>query len=90
MKNIQLESVKHLDLSSNHIRLIKLTDFKTLPNLEIIDLSRNWIQYIEDAFRDLTQLQKLDLSTNQLNANLKQSVFDGLTKSLKWLDISSK
>ena len=89
-ENIKLESVKHLDLSSNHIRLIKLNDFKSLPNVKIIDLSRNWIQHIEDVFRDLTQLEKLDLSSNQLNANLKQSVFDGITKSIKWLDVSSK
>ena len=85
-----VESVETLDLSKNKIQTIQSTDFKVFPKLKSINLSKNSIQELEDIFPDLRHLETLDLSFNQLDASLRQHVFDGLTKSVKWIDISSK
>ena len=87
-----LSSVTHLDLSGNLIHSVKLKDLNLFPNLHSINLSRNALQHLEDVFSNQKQLIRVDLSSNHLSANLKSSVFNGLTKSpnLAHLDISGR
>ena len=63
-------TVKELQLSSNEISGLSITDAKyinILKNLQILDLSRNHIQFLPyGTFSDLTRLEYLDLSFNLL------------------------
>ena len=85
-----MNTVSTLDLSKNKISSIQKTDFRFFPKLRTINLRENSIRELEDVFRDLRYLEKLDLSFNQLDANLKQNVLNSLSNSLTWLDIRSK
>ncbi|XP_049854700.1 chaoptin-like [Schistocerca gregaria] len=59
-------SLQLLDLSHNHVETLQLRQFHGLPHLRVLDLSHNHIRSVpRDAFRD-TQLERLDLSHNQL------------------------
>ena len=85
-----LKSVTTLNLSKNKIRTIHMADFQNFPRLKEIDLSKNSIRDLEDVFTNLQNLEELDLSFNQLDANLDQNVLYGISKSIKSFDISSK
>ena len=85
-----LESVTTLNLSKNKIRTIQKADFQNFPKLKAIDLSKNSIRDLQDVFTNLQKLEELDLSFNQLDANLDQKVLYGITKSIKSFDISSR
>ena len=85
-----LESVTTLNLSKNKIRTIQKADFQNFPKLKAIDLSKNSIRDLQDVFTNLQKLEELDLSFNQLDANLDQKVLYGITKSINSFDISSR
>ncbi|XP_046988101.1 chaoptin-like [Schistocerca americana] len=60
------DSLQLLDLSHNHVETLQLRQFHGLPRLRVLDLSHNHIRSVpRDAFRG-TQLERLDLSHNQL------------------------
>lgn len=65
-----LSNLKTLDISSN--KLIRVMDnrFTYIPMIETIYMARNNITYIHEfTFTDLTRLQHLDLSQNQLTSD---------------------
>ncbi|XP_028316009.1 transforming growth factor beta activator LRRC32-like isoform X1 [Gouania willdenowi] len=76
-----------LDLSNNFIRQLHTL---VLPLLKQLDLSNNQLDFIsEGAFENLTQLELLNLSRNELNNNLgnNSKALQSLS-NLKNLDIS--
>lgn len=60
-------NLKVLDLSNNHISIIKENNFANIQALEQLDLSYNQISEVQlNAFSSLKFLNSLDLSHNQL------------------------
>ncbi|XP_068961318.1 leucine-rich repeat-containing protein 66 [Petaurus breviceps papuanus] len=67
----KLKSLQNLDLSSNAILQIDLTDFQNCLQLEKLYLQNNKISRIHpDAFKDLNNLQIVNLSNNTMTAIL--------------------
>uniref|UniRef100_K7E4Q9 Leucine rich repeat containing 66 n=1 Tax=Monodelphis domestica TaxID=13616 RepID=K7E4Q9_MONDO len=67
----KLKSLQNLDLSSNAISQIALTDFQNCLQLETLYLQNNKISKIHpDAFKDLNKLQIVNLSTNAMKTIL--------------------
>ncbi|XP_072476849.1 leucine-rich repeat-containing protein 66 [Notamacropus eugenii] len=67
----KLKSLQNLDLSSNAISQIELTDFQNCLQLEKLYLQNNKISQIHpDAFKDLNKLQIVNLSNNIMTAIL--------------------
>ncbi|XP_020845904.1 leucine-rich repeat-containing protein 66 [Phascolarctos cinereus] len=67
----KLKSLQNLDLSSNAISQIDLTDFQNCLQLEKLYLQNNKISKIHpDAFKDLNKLQIVNLSTNAMTTIL--------------------
>ena len=56
-----------LNLTSNKIKTISKHAFAGLHNLTSLDLSHNQIERMMDVLNDLTRLQSLDLSYNNIN-----------------------
>ncbi|XP_076173538.1 toll like receptor isoform X1 [Ptiloglossa arizonensis] len=76
-----------LDLRENNVRLFPGV-FKTIPNLEILELGRNMMESIEpNVFDDLVKLRLLNLWQNKFT-EIHPGTFDKLV-SLKSLDINS-
>ena len=64
--------------------------FDPLVNLQILDLSANFIRYIpKNLFRSNTKLQYLDLSLNKLSKTMLDPVYLGHLRMLRYLDVSS-
>uniref|UniRef100_A0A0B6ZDF8 Leucine-rich repeat-containing protein 59 n=1 Tax=Arion vulgaris TaxID=1028688 RepID=A0A0B6ZDF8_9EUPU len=55
-----------LDLSINNLESVPVKDLAALPKATHLDLSRNLLKVLPDAFCSLTHLIKLDLSKNLL------------------------
>jgi Leucine-rich repeat (LRR) protein len=86
IKHIQV--LDYLDFSSNQLKAIKKSSFRTINGLYDLLLSENKIEIIEaDAFVNLKTLAKLDLSFNQLS-NMSKNIFNGLY-NLALLNLSS-
>ncbi|XP_077980182.1 uncharacterized protein LOC144435462 [Glandiceps talaboti] len=82
------QSTKVLILSHNTLPRIIDNSFKSLPNLEYVDLSYNSISRIEDnAFDSTPRLQTLLLSHNEIGRSLTSRVFSPL-KNLTMLDLA--
>lgn len=82
------DSLKHLDMSYNRIRIVKNLNFIHVKYLERLDLHDNEISDIEpNAFSLLSELNYLDLSSNRL-VILPANVFSTLV-SLETLVLSS-
>lgn len=60
-----LHRLRHLDLSNNFISFIEKDAFWPLPHLQAVDLSRNMLAHMPDAFTPLKQLSLLSLEGNQ-------------------------
>ncbi|XP_010895723.1 transforming growth factor beta activator LRRC32-like [Esox lucius] len=81
--------LRYLDLSKNVIRSINSQDLG-LPSLKTLDLSYNKLETIYvGAFRDMAQLQELNLARNMLshNVNKNSQALTSLNR-LRRLDIS--
>ena len=66
-----------LDLSVNNIKKLPESIFAHLDKLEILNLSRNSLLFIEFQLSHMKHLQVLDLSENlisQFDTNLKENV----------------
>lgn len=71
------DGLKYLSINENIIKNLTKPDLKELPNLRILLLKSNQIEYIEDSiFDDLLSLEMLDLSDNPIKW-LSSSTFDG-------------
>ncbi|XP_077980320.1 toll-like receptor 3 [Glandiceps talaboti] len=82
------QSTKVLILSHNTLPRIIDNSFKSLPNLEYVDLSYNSISRIEDnAFDSTLRLKTLLLSHNEIGKSLTSRVFAPL-KNLTMLDLA--
>lgn len=79
---INLES---LTLTGTQITSLPSTICKQLPNLQVLDLSYNWIEQLPSLY-DCRKLQKLDLHHNKIN-EIQQDTFWQLT-ALRSLDLS--
>ncbi|XP_036620783.1 leucine-rich repeat-containing protein 66 [Trichosurus vulpecula] len=67
----KLQSLQNLDLSSNAISQIEVTDFQNCLQLEKLYLQNNRISKIHpDAFKDLSNLQIVNLSNNTMTTIL--------------------
>lgn len=64
-----LRSLETLDLSDNLITCVGRDSFRNLPRLSNLDLSRNRLQYMPDAFSYLSWLSMLNLDLNRWNCN---------------------
>ena len=72
-------TVEGIDLSSNKISKIHVSDFKFFPVLTTLDLNSNRITQIDTgAFANLTSLKKFNLNNNRLDA-LGDNLFYGLS-----------
>ncbi|XP_060515926.1 carboxypeptidase N subunit 2-like [Cylas formicarius] len=60
-KNVILESVKKLIVSSNQLTTLSVEDFKIVPNLQAIDLHNNPLQYDEQLCNVINWLEKLSV-----------------------------
>ncbi|XP_026531099.1 toll-like receptor 6 [Notechis scutatus] len=73
-----------LDLSNNSISTLEISDFRSLPNLQVLILSHNSISKIDlGVFQHNKFLEHLDLSHNTL-----RTVSGFPVKSLKHLDLA--
>lgn len=63
-KGANLHRLRHLDLSNNFISFIEKDAFQPLPQLQEVDLSRNMLVHMPDAFTPLKQLSLLNLEGN--------------------------
>ncbi|XP_030750598.1 protein artichoke-like [Sitophilus oryzae] len=83
-----LSNLISLDLSNNKIESISLgASLRTLPNLEVLNLSANCLTQIRtESFKQVTNLKRLDLSRNNLSS-LENGTFDTLG-SLQHLNLS--
>ena len=81
-----LESrLRNLNLAANSLTDVPTEALHKLKRLELLDLSRNRIEYVADgAFKTLS-LQTLKLAEN--NLTLSAGAFSGLDKSLKNLNL---
>ncbi|KAM3967294.1 leucine-rich repeat-containing protein 2mit [Aphomia sociella] len=71
------DELKYLSINNNLIKNLSIPDFKNLPNLRILLLQYNNINYIEEhVFDDLLSLEMLDLSNNPIQM-LSSNTFDG-------------
>lgn len=61
-----LVSLKSINLQDNHLMTLPINTFGGLPNLQNLDLSKNYIQIRFGTFWRVDNLQKLDLSSNKL------------------------
>ncbi|XP_036046060.1 leucine-rich repeat-containing protein 53 [Onychomys torridus] len=64
-RGANLHGLRHLDLSNNFISFIEKDAFRPLPQLQEVDLSRNMLAHMPDAFTPLKQLSVLSLEGNQ-------------------------
>ncbi|XP_052586266.1 leucine-rich repeat-containing protein 53 [Peromyscus californicus insignis] len=64
-RGANLHRLRHLDLSNNFISFIEKDAFRPLPHLQEVDLSRNMLAHMPDAFTPLKQLSVLSLEGNQ-------------------------
>nr|QBP05243.1 toll-like receptor 22b [Boleophthalmus pectinirostris] len=81
-------SVLSIDLSSNNISNVRLSDFARFPNVTSVNLKENAISYVgKRAFSELTSLKRLSLSRNRIEI-LTDEMFYGLSK-LKELYVNS-
>ncbi len=80
-----LQSLKVLDISSNELKVLPISVFWSLTHVQEIILSGNRFKTV-DFFKGLSNLQKLDLSVNQITT-LQADVFEDLI-SLKRLYLS--
>lgn len=79
-------SLKQLTLSDNLIKTIQTKLYNVIPNLEILNLSSNFLSKLEDYSFNLTNLLQLDLNNNEISS-LSQKCFSGLSR-LQVLNIS--
>ncbi|XP_052034771.1 leucine-rich repeat-containing protein 53 [Apodemus sylvaticus] len=63
-KGATLHTLRHLDLSNNFSSFIEKDAFQQLPQLQEVDLSRNMLAHMPDAFTSLKQLSLLRLEGN--------------------------
>ncbi|XP_026755730.2 protein artichoke-like [Galleria mellonella] len=71
------DELKYLSINNNLIKNLSIPDLKNLPNLRILLLQYNNINYIEEhVFDDLLSLEMLDLSNNPIRM-LSSNTFDG-------------
>ncbi|XP_059046060.1 uncharacterized protein LOC131841754 [Achroia grisella] len=71
------DELKYLSMNNNLIKNLSIPDLKNLPNLKILLLQYNNINYIEEhVFDDLLSLEMLDLSSNPIKM-LSSNTFDG-------------
>ncbi|KAI5608885.1 leucine-rich repeat-containing protein 53, partial [Silurus asotus] len=64
-----LRSLETLDLSDNLISFVGRDSFRNLPRLGSLDLSRNRLQNVPDAFSYLLRLSMLNLDLNHWNCS---------------------
>ncbi|XP_075159844.1 uncharacterized protein LOC142232990 [Haematobia irritans] len=77
-----------LDLSHNHIKEIKSTDFSHRIKLQEINLNNNHIEKVtSEMFEDLPHLQRLRLASNRLT-DIDPNTFHGAS-DLSLLDLSN-
>lgn len=88
VRNSNLRTVRHIILSTNQIdNLRDATTFVNLDNLEILDLSFNSIDIInEDVFKPLRKLKKILLRHNNLRT-ISENLFQNIP-NLGLIDLS--
>ncbi|XP_017350943.3 uncharacterized protein lrrc53 [Ictalurus punctatus] len=64
-----LRSLETLDLSDNLIAYVGRDSFRNLPRLGSLDLSRNRLQNVPDAFSYIVRLSMLNLDLNRWNCS---------------------
>lgn len=83
----RLESLKHLDISLNHIGRLNISTFVKLKNLNKLYLKRTHLQHINyGTFASQKELKVLDISYNELN-HIDFDVFFPYLKGLEELYI---
>ena len=71
-------SLLHLDYVGNNIKTIPKFAFRSLPNLQTIELWNGRITTI-DAFYGLPNLSILDINTDKVSSAITNNTFNGLT-----------
>lgn len=84
-----LRKVQVLKLSNNDIEFLSNDVFRTLRELRIVELSRNSLRSLPDNLFSGDDLEKLDLSHNQLTKIPVTSIANVAALSLCELDLSN-
>ena len=72
-------SLLHLDYVGNNIKTIPSFAFRSLPNLQTIELWNGQVSSIEDdAFYGLPNLSILDMNTDKVSSTITNNTFNGL------------
>jgi len=71
---VDLLSLTKLDLSRNE--LWKLPSLESIPNIQHLNLSRNWFAELPESIADLTKLQSLNVSHNMLRSSQAALLMD--------------
>ncbi|KFM69749.1 Leucine-rich repeat-containing protein 15, partial [Stegodyphus mimosarum] len=82
-----LPQLNYLGLRSNYLKEIRDSELVSLPNLERLDLGRNYLSNVNGAFKHLSSLTSVTLSYNKLTV-LPRSTFPKELK-LKSIRLSS-
>lgn len=87
LPEFNISTLRYLDLSGNEIETVGV-EFRTLSNLEVLNLSANFLTVIDSGwFSGLGALKCLDLSANNLT-QLEDESFEPL-ESLQYLNLSN-
>ena len=73
-------SMQHLDYVGNNIKTIPSFAFRSLPNLQTIELWNGQVTTLEDnAFYGLGKLQILDMMSDKVSSTITNETFNGLS-----------
>jgi len=84
-----LKKWETLHVTFTKLKTLQRDHLKRFPNIKQLNLSNNKLEHLSHrVFRDLQQVDILDISNNLLDERLEKETLEGVTENIKHLDIS--